>query len=325
MNKQDYKEYQDLINEGHSQRSAAKILGISRSSIQRHIKKQLEADSIRDSVFNVQNKNDYSRWQSKPKPELNVKPMHSKQTILVIADTQCKSEEDLEYMLWIGHYISEKQPDVIVHIGDHYDFPSLSSYDKGKSSAEGKRLAKDIGAGNIGFEYLNMAMQKHKSYNPRKIFCLGNHEHRLDRYIDDNPELIGTLGTDFLPFDKYGWEVHPFLKPVEVNGIFFVHYLANPFSGKPYGGNAMNILKTVGRSFVVGHKQCLDIAIRPTIDGKQQIGIVNGACYPFEEKYKGFQGNTHFRGITVLHEARDGFAVPMFVSLEYIKEKYYGV
>ena len=326
MNKiteRDYRDYLKLIEEGHSQRSACLILGLTRSTIQRYIKKQLEVDSIRDSVFNVQNQNDYTAWQSKTKPELNVKPVQSKQTILVIADTQCKSEEDLEYMLWIGHYIAEKQPDIIVHIGDHYDFPSLSSYDKGKSSAEGKRLVKDIEAGNIGFEYLNMAMQKYKSYNPRKIFCLGNHEHRLDRYIDDNPELIGTLGTDFLPFDKYGWEVHPFLKPVEVNGIFFVHYLANPFSGKPYGGNAMNILKTVGRSFVVGHKQCLDVAIRPTIDGKQQIGIVNGACYPFDEKYKGFQGNTHFRGITVLHEARDGFAVPMFVSLEYIKEKYY--
>ena len=71
MNEQDYKEYQELINEGHSQRSAAKILGISRSMIQRHIKKQLEADSIRDSVFNVQNQNDYSGWQSKPKPELS--------------------------------------------------------------------------------------------------------------------------------------------------------------------------------------------------------------------------------------------------------------
>ena len=76
MNEQDYKEYQDLINEGHSQRSAAKILGISRSSIQRYIKKQLssESDSIADIVFNVQNQNDYTAWQSKPKPDLNVKP-----------------------------------------------------------------------------------------------------------------------------------------------------------------------------------------------------------------------------------------------------------
>ena len=107
-----------------------------------------------------------------------------------------------------------------------------------------------------------------------------------------------------------------------MNGIFFVHYLANPFSGKPYGGNAMNILKTVGRSFVVGHKQCLDIAIRPTIDGKHQIGIVNGACYPFDEKYKGFQGNNHFRGIIMLHDAQDGYGNIMTVSLDYLMGKY---
>ena len=320
---QDYQEYSKLIEEGHSQRSACLILGLNRSTIQRYIKSVLESENIKDTVLGVQNQNDYTDWQSKPKPELCNKPVQSKQTILVIADTQAKSEESLEYLLWIGHYIAEKQPDVIIHIGDHYDFPSLSSYDKGKSSAEGKRLIKDIEAGNIGFEYLNMSMRKHKNYNPRKIFCLGNHEHRLDRYIDDNPELIGTLGTDLLPFEKYGWEVHPFLKPVEVNGIFFVHYLANPMNGRPYSGTASSILKTVGRSFVVGHKQCLDIAIRPTIDGKQQVGIINGACYPFDEKYKGFQGNNHFRGVTVLTEVRDGFGLPSFISLQHLKQLYY--
>ena len=44
MNEQDYKEYQALISEGHSQRSAAKILGIDRCKIQRYIKKQLEVE-----------------------------------------------------------------------------------------------------------------------------------------------------------------------------------------------------------------------------------------------------------------------------------------
>lgn len=171
---------------------------------------------------------------------------------------------------------------------------------------------------------MRLELLKYKDYNPRKVFCLGNHEERLDRYVNEHPELQGTLGTDKLPFGKYGWEVHPFLKPVEIEGIFFVHFLANPMSGKPYSGTAANILSKVGRSFVVGHKQCLDISIRPTIDGKQQIGIVNGACYDHLEGYKGYQGNNHFRGITVLHECSDGFAVPMFVSLDYMKEKYYG-
>ena len=204
------------------------------------------------------------------------------------------------------------------------DFPNLSSYDRGKSSSEGKRLYKDIEAGNIGFEYLNLAMKNDAEYNPRKVFCLGNHEHRLSRYVDDNPELIGTISVDKLPFEKYGWEVHPFLKPVEIEGIYFVHYLANPFTGKPYSGSAANILSKVGKSFVVGHKQTLDISIRPTIDGSLQLGIVNGACYDFSEGYKGYQGNNHFRGITVLHECSKGFGLPMFVSLDYMKGVYYG-
>lgn len=354
LTKEEIDQYYELTEQGLSQRQVCTILGISRGIIQHYLKRVAELESIEENVLGVQNQNDYTDWQSKPKPELanafkgvtdsflklakslssykqtdhgkefdDFELFDEKKTILVIADTQCKSEKDLEYMLWIGHYIAEKQPDVIVHIGDHYDFPSLSSYDKGKASAEGRRLIKDIEAGNTGFEFLNLAIEKVKGYNPRKVFCLGNHENRLERYIDDNPELIGTLGVDKLPFAKYGWEVHPFLKPVEINGIFFVHYLANPFTGKPYGGNAMNILKTVGRSFVVGHKQCLDIAIRPTIDGKQQIGIINGACYDFDEAYKGHTGNNHFRGLTVLHEVQDGFGLPMFLSLDYMKEKYY--
>ena len=82
-------------------------------------------------------------------------PFVKKPTILIIADTQAKSEEDLEYLLWIGKYIADKKPDIIVHIGDHFDMPSLSSYDKGTSKIEGKRLYKDIEAGVEGFKLLN--------------------------------------------------------------------------------------------------------------------------------------------------------------------------
>ena len=248
---------------------------------------------------------------------------HTQQTICVIADTQAKPTESLEYMLWIGKYISDTKPDVVVHIGDHYDMPSLSSYDKGKASSEGRRFVDDLKAGNKGLELLDIEIHKDQTYKPRKVFCKGNHENRIDRYVEDNPELKGTIGTELLPLEEYGWEVYDFLQPIEIGGIYFVHYLANPMSGKPYSGTASSILKTVGKSFVVGHKQVLDITIRPTIDGKQQIGIINGACYSHDESYKGYQGNNHFRGLTVLHEVKDGFGLPSFVSLDYMKEKYY--
>ena len=70
----DYQEYSKLIEEGHSQRSACLILGLNRSTIQRYIKSVLESEEIKETVLGVQNQNDYTDWQSKPKPELCNKP-----------------------------------------------------------------------------------------------------------------------------------------------------------------------------------------------------------------------------------------------------------
>ncbi len=251
-------------------------------------------------------------FSSKPKKPLS---------IIVIADTQCKPDTSLEYCRWIGEYIYDKQPDVVVHIGDHADCPSLSSYDRGKRSFEGRRLKLDIEAAKLGMDLIVGGFKK-DGYNPQMIFCTGNHEARLDRLANDMPELSGFVGVELLNLEAYGWEVYPFLKPAVVEDIHFVHFLANPFTGKPYTGTAMAQLKTVGNSFVCGHKQILDVAIRPLLNGKHQIGIINGACYEQDEDYKGPQGNNHFRGLTVLHEVEDGFGLPMFVSLDYLKRKY---
>lgn len=248
---------------------------------------------------------------------LNKKVKH-----LIIADTQVKPEADMAYLKALSNYILEKRPDVIVHIGDHFDMESLSSYDRGKRSFEGRRVKADLEAGYSGMDALVSSFKDVSDYNPRMVFCLGNHEERIDRFSNDHPELTGFLGTDMLNLEKFGWEVFPFLKPVEIDGIYYVHYLSNPFNGRPYGGNALNQLKTVGRSFVVGHKQCLDIAIRPTLDGRMQLGIINGAFYPHFEEYKGYQSNNHFRGITVLHDVKVGYGDPMMVSLEYLMREY---
>lgn len=243
-------------------------------------------------------------------------------TIFVIGDTQCKQGIDLDYMKWIGYYIARKRPDVIVHIGDHYDMAALSSYDKATLKAEGRRIIKDIQAGDLGLKYIEDEIAKIKGYKPRKIFTMGNHEERIDRYVGYNPEFEGLIGTDKLAFKDYGWEVYAFLDPVPVEGIYFQHFVQNNMSGKPMGGTALNILKNTGKSFVMGHKQVLDMALKPTLGGGHQIGVVVGACYIHDEGYKGIQGNNHFRGCVMLTEVQDGYALPSPVSLEYMRKVY---
>ena len=48
----------------------------------------------------------------------------------VIPDLQSKPGVPLNHIYWIAYYFMDKQVDVIRLMGDVYDLPSLSSYDK---------------------------------------------------------------------------------------------------------------------------------------------------------------------------------------------------
>src|SRR5574340_372298 len=119
-------------------------------------------------------------------------------THLVIPDTQVKEGVPTEHLEWIGKYAAEKKPDVIVCLGDFADMPSLSSYDKGKKSFEGRRYTKDIEAAKeamtklltpIKDEIVKLRAGKRKYWTPRLVMLLGNHEHRINRAVEDDPKL----------------------------------------------------------------------------------------------------------------------------------------
>lgn len=248
---------------------------------------------------------------------------------LFISDVQAKEGVSLEHLNWLGQYILKKKPDVIIQVGDFADMPSLSSYDRGKRSFEGRRYKKDIAAAREAMDILLGPMKehnkrqketKHAQYKPRMVLTLGNHEHRIERAMESQPELEGVIGYHDLPYED--WEVHDFLKPVVIDGVMYVHFLSNPMTGKPYAGTALNQLAKVQHSFCVGHKQTLDHATYFTPLGKQTTGIVAGAFYQHNEEYKGYQGNAHWRGVIMLHDVKDGCFDPMFISLDYLRRRY---
>lgn len=252
-------------------------------------------------------------------------------THLIIPDTQIKPGVDISHVQWIGKYIIDRRPDTVIVLGDWFDLPSLSSYDKGTAAIEGRRVLEDVRYAKGALEQLvdplrelqrKQKKNKEKVYNPKLVFLLGNHEQRLERYVNHNPELIGIISYDTLGITELGFEMHDFLKVVNLDGILYSHYFANPMSGKPYSGRAASLIQRVGKSFVMGHRQELDMTIRDLPDGTRQIGIIAGACYMHDEGYKGYQGNHHPRGIVVLHEVENGYGDPMIVSLSFLERKY---
>lgn len=251
-------------------------------------------------------------------------------THLVIPDTQAKPDVPTDHLEWIGRYIVDRKPDVVVHLGDHWDMPSLSSYDKGKRSMEGRRVIADIDAGNQAFAILNAplneynatrARYKERQWWPRRVLLRGNHEDRIRRACEDDAQVDGLLSMDLLK--SPGWEVHDFNHPVEIDGITYTHFVPNPGSGRPLGGQAASRLKQYGTSFTQGHQQVLDYAIR-FVKGKSQHALVAGACYLHEEDYLPV-GHQYWRGVIVKHQVEDGSYDPMFVSLDYLCRRYEGV
>ena len=251
---------------------------------------------------------------------------------VAIPDTQAKPGVSTQHLTWIGKYLVDQlagRDDVkLIHLGDHWDMPSLSSYDKGRKAMEGRRYLADLKAGNEAFAILNKPLEdynkkragyKEKQWWPERHFLLGNHEDRITRAAEADAQLDGLLSLDSL--DTRGWTVHPFLKPLFLDGIGYAHYWQNTMTSKPLGGMALTRLKHLGHSFTMGHQQTLDYAIR-FVNGRSQHALIAGAAYEHSEDYKGYQGNAHWRGIIICHDVQDGSYDPMFVSLAYLKRRY---
>jgi hypothetical protein len=244
-------------------------------------------------------------------------------THCVIPDCQVKPGVPLDHLKWAGEYIADKKPDVIICLGDFADMQSLSSYDRGKTSAENKRYKYDLEATHMGMELLMTPIVKEPNYKPRLVLTLGNHEDRITRYADCNPQMSEYLSVSDLGYEAWGWTVHPFLEIAKIDGISYSHYFYNPNTGKPYGGeNITARLKTIGMSFTMGHQQGLMTAIRDLADGTRHRGLVAGSFYQHKEFYKGPQGNDHWQGILMKHEVANGNYDLMEVSLDFLRRRY---
>jgi len=249
---------------------------------------------------------------------------------LVIPDTQVRPGDDLTFLTAIGNYLTEKQPDRVIHLGDHADMPSLSSYDQGKKSFEGRRYTSDIAAARKGMEtlwapveaYNRKAKSGHRErYKPSRDILLGNHEARINRAINDDAKLEGVLSIDDLGYKEYGWNQHEFLDVVILDGVAYSHYFVTGVAGRAASTASAQIRKT-NMSCIAGHQQGLQIATASRADGARLTSVIAGSCYLHDEDYLGPQGNKHWRGVLMLHDVSDGEFDLMPVSLPFLMRKY---
>ena len=254
---------------------------------------------------------------------------------LVIPDTQVRPDAPWDHLGWIGNYIMDRRPDVIVHLGDHWDLPSCSTHDTPVAlAADGHNLRDDLECGKAAMDLLlaplnkfNASRRKGKQYNPRRVFLLANHEERLVRKEKADPTIAGLAGDDPFGLKAGGWEVAPYLKPIAIDGVAYSHFAPRGPSGritqnKNGAPNALTMLKREMRSCTAGHLQGIDMAVYHAGGGRTFWGLIAGSCYQYHQTYIPYEGNLTWHGVVVKHEVFDGRYDPMLVSLDYLRRKY---
>ena len=249
---------------------------------------------------------------------------------LVIPDTQCKPGNSFDHLEWAGKYAVKTKPDVIVHLGDHWDMASLSVYDIGKKSFEGRTYSNDVQAGNNAMdvfmkpiieEQKKQKENKKKVWNPKKVFLIGNHEYRIDRAVESDRKLEGLVGYKDFNLKKYNWEVHNFLDVVIVNGIAYSHYFTSGVMGRPVSSPQL-MLQKKHMSCIMGHVQDRGISYSKKADGSSITGMFAGIFYQHDEEYLNPQTNGSWSGIWMLNEVNNGSFDEMPVSINYLRKQY---
>lgn len=249
-------------------------------------------------------------------------------THLVIPDTHAHFQHHNKRAEWLGHLINDVKPDVVIHLGDSADMPSLSSYDRGTKGFQGRTYRADVDAHLDFNDRLWNIVRSAKRKLPFRVILEGNHEHRIKKAINIQPELEGAISFADLELDRYYDEVVEYngRSPgvITVDGIAYAHFFISGVMGKSIGGAhpAYSILQKGHGSATAGDLHLLSYECQTGIAGKRIQGLVAGCYQDYEADWAGEANKLWWRGVVIKRNVENGNYDPEFISIDRMKKAY---
>jgi len=125
-------------------------------------------------------------------------------------------EHDKPCINIVYDFTKDLQPDYFILGGDQLDMSCISIYNKGKPKLlENKRLKRDYQ------NFQKNILDRFEAILPdkcKKVFMIGNHEYRVTRLIESDPQYEGFIEVEN-NLDLSDWEIIPY------NGIYSIGYM----------------------------------------------------------------------------------------------------
>jgi hypothetical protein len=183
----------------------------------------------------------------------------------------------------------------------------------------------DLDCGHRALELLekpmddrNRALKRMKKAPIRmdKHVTWGNHEHRISRTVENVPELDGLIGVHILDefWQARGWNTHQYTEVVDLDGVWYSHCFLTELTGRAIGSMASTMLKQVGHTLTMGHRQTYEVACRYVGEKMQPVRSSSERS-----------ANYHWRGCVMKHDVADGEYSLMELPLDYFCRRYEGM
>lgn len=241
--------------------------------------------------------------------------------VLVVGDAHADPAHSNRRFDWLGRFIADKRPEVVVDIGDWFSMNSLNKYEPAGSrrSCEASYLS-DILVGVDAMERVRAQLRPlEDEYQPRFLRTLGNHEARVHRALEEDPGSMGGLiSTEHFMSSEFGWEQYEPGVEVVVNGLTLSHYYKSTRgNGGPVYAAAAAIRER-GRSYAFGHSH------RFRIHRQGDLMAVNVGCF-FEHEETWLPPHEQERwdrGLCLLRDVYQGRFDVEFWSMRRLRRHY---
>lgn len=249
-------------------------------------------------------------------------------THLIIPDPHAHPDYSNDRADWVGKLILDLKPDVLINLGDMYDMPSMSGYDKGKKSFQGRSFRRDLDAGLDFDERMWHPIRNAKRKLPFSVFLEGNHENRLKKMLDLQPELEGTVGFEDFGLNRNYDEIVEYEGNtpgiIQVDGVNYSHFFVSGVMGRPVGGEhpAHALLTKQFASCTCGHIHVTDFATRTDPHGNRINALVAGVFQDYNSAWAGEVNKLWWRGVIIKRNVEAGNYDPQWVSIEALKKEY---
>ena len=129
---------------------------------------------------------------------------------------------DLRVMDAVSQFIIEYEPHELIYMGDAISLDCISGWNRNKPLLkEGQRLIKDFR------NFDNDILKFHESItspDTKRTYMIGNHEQRLQWYVEAHPELEELVALDnILQLTERGYRIIPFNSIYKLGKLSVIH------------------------------------------------------------------------------------------------------